>query len=132
MIKKSRYLEVGGLDEQNLPIAFNDVDFCLRLMEKGYMNVFTPYCEAIHAESSSRGYEDTSEKKSRFDRESEYLRFRHNQIFEYGDPWYNPNFTSESENMRFAGDIDDKSLFGIFKRGKNGRMYYEPIMYKNT
>ncbi len=77
MVKKNLYLAVGGLDEQNLAVAFNDIDFCLRLREKGCLNVFTPYCEAYHRESISRGYEDTPEKLLRFEREIAYLHRRH-------------------------------------------------------
>jgi len=58
MVSRAKYDEVDGLDEKEFAVAYNDVDFCLRLLEKGYRNVFTPFVEAIHYESASRGYED--------------------------------------------------------------------------
>ena len=99
MVKKNLYHEVGGLDENNLRIAFNDVDFCLRLREKGYLNVYTPYCEAWHHESISRGQEDTPEKQERFRQEVLYMMDRHQATLTDGDPYYNPNLTLEHENF---------------------------------
>ena len=91
------------MDETDLAIAFNDIDFCLRVRERGLLNVFTPWCEAWHHESLSRGYEDTEEKKERFWREVEYFRERHAAVLEAGDPFYNPNLTLWHENF----DLDD-------------------------
>lgn len=99
MVKKSIYDEVGGLNENDLKIAFNDVDFCLRVQEKGYKNVFTPYCEAYHHESISRGAEDNPEKVARFNSEVEYMKTRHNEILKNGDPYYNVNLTLDRENF---------------------------------
>lgn len=99
MVKRSLYLEVGGLNEYHLPISFNDVDFCLRLRERGYLNVFTPYCELYHHESRSRGYENTVEKRQRFTHERAYLRQRHSVVFAKGDPYYNPNLPLDRENF---------------------------------
>lgn len=98
MVKRSLHEKLGGFDEENLPIAFNDVDFCLRLLEKGYFNVFTPYCEAYHYESISRGYEDSPEKVKRFQKEAKYLQIRHSMILSEGDPFYNINLTTSKEN----------------------------------
>ena len=105
MIKKSIFEEVKGLNEQDLKIAFNDVDFCLRVREAGYLNVFTPYCEAYHHESVSRGLEDTEEKKMRFKNEVEFVRKRHNNILENGDPYYNPNLTLDREAFSYAQSL---------------------------
>ncbi|MDD5040090.1 MAG: glycosyltransferase family 2 protein [Patescibacteria group bacterium] len=99
MIKSSLYKQLGGLDEKNLPIAFNDVDFCLRLREKGYLNIFTPECELYHYESRSRGQEDSQEKKDRFAGEVRFMQKRHQAIVSAGDPYYNPNLTLENENF---------------------------------
>ncbi|MDY6969239.1 MAG: glycosyltransferase, partial [Spirochaetota bacterium] len=99
MVKKSVYLDVGGLNEEELSIAYNDVDFCLRLREKGYLNVFTPYCEAYHHESLSRGGEDTRDKLKRFQNEIKYMQKRHAEILKKGDPYYNPNLTLTRENF---------------------------------
>ncbi|HQD57371.1 MAG TPA: glycosyltransferase family 2 protein [Candidatus Competibacteraceae bacterium] len=99
MVKKSLYLALGGLDEINLPIAFNDVDFCLRLREQGYLNVFTPYCELYHHESQSRGPETTPHRKQLFRQELHYLRQRHSTIFDKGDPYYNPHLPLNRETF---------------------------------
>jgi GT2 family glycosyltransferase/2-polyprenyl-3-methyl-5-hydroxy-6-metoxy-1,4-benzoquinol methylase len=99
MVKKNYFLEVGGLDEENLGTALNDVDFCLKLREKGYLNVFTPYCEAYHYESVSRGYEDTPEKQKRFRREVSFFQQRWAKVLAAGDPYYNPQLTLEREDF---------------------------------
>ena len=102
MVKRQIYDEIDGLDEDNLKIAFNDVDFCLRIREKGYLNVFTPYCEAIHHESISRGHEITLEQQERFNREVDYMAMRHGKLLEQGDPYYNHALTLEHEDFSLA------------------------------
>ncbi len=99
MVKAKIFQELQGLNEENLKIAFNDVDFCLRVQEKGYRNIFTPYCEAYHHESISRGAEDNAEKLARFNSEIEYLQERHKEILKNGDPYYNPNLTLDREDF---------------------------------
>jgi len=99
LIKKEIFEELDGLDDENLAIAFNDIDFCLRIKELGYLNTFTPYCEAYHHESISRGYEDTVEKQLRFSKEVMYMQKRHKSILLNGDPYYNKNLTLEHENF---------------------------------
>ena len=102
MVKRQIYDEVDGLDEDNLKIAFNDVDFCLRIREKGYLNVFTPYCEAIHHESVSRGHEITLEQQERFNREVDYMAMRHEKLLERGDPYYNHALSLVFEDFSLA------------------------------
>lgn len=99
MVKKSLYEAIGGMDEQHLAVAFNDVDFCLRLREKGYFNVFTPYCELYHHESRTRGHEDTPQKQRRFIKEIEYMQKRHITILQNGDPYYNPNLPLDRDDF---------------------------------
>jgi GT2 family glycosyltransferase len=99
MIKKSLYEAMGGMDEQHLAVAFNDVDLCLRLREQGYLNVFTPFCELYHHESKTRGYEDTPQKKQRFMQEIAYIRKRHAGILEKGDPYYNVNLPLDRDDF---------------------------------
>jgi GT2 family glycosyltransferase len=82
-------------------IAFNDIDFCLRLRANGYLNIYTPYCEAYHHESASRGYEVTPEKKLRFKTEIGHFRERWKDILATGDPYYNVNLTLEKEDFSF-------------------------------
>ncbi len=101
MVKKKIYFEVNGLEEK-LQIAFNDVDFCLKVKEQGYQNVFTPYCEAYHHESISRGVEDTQEKITRFNQEMDYIKTRHQKIISEGDPYYNPNLTPFYEDFSIS------------------------------
>ena len=99
MVKKSIFDEVNGLNEKHLSVAFNDVDFCLRVMEAGYNNVFTPYCEAYHHESISRGTEDNAEKIDRFNSEILYMKKRHKDFLNKKDPFYNKNLTLDREDF---------------------------------
>lgn len=92
MVKRALFEELGGLDE-SFAIALNDVDFCLRLREKGYLNVWNPYCELYHFESISRGLDDAGEKARRYDEESARFREKWKAQLEKGDPYYNPNFS---------------------------------------
>lgn len=92
LVKRSLYEEVGGLDE-DFAISLNDVDLCLKLREKGYLNVFTPFAELFHYESVSRGLDDSGEKAERYNRESGRFREKWKEALEKGDPYYNPNFS---------------------------------------
>ena len=102
MVSRVAYLEMNGLDEEHLGTALNDIDFCLRLREKGYLNVFTPHCEAYHYESSSRGYEDTPEKQERLRHEIAWFQESHAEILKSGDPYYNPGLTYEDERFSYC------------------------------
>jgi GT2 family glycosyltransferase len=102
MIKRKIYVEIGGLDEDNLSVALNDIDFCLRLRQKDYFNIFTPYCEAIHHESASRGYEETPERKMRFQKEIDYFRNKWRKMLSEGDPFYNRNLTLQREDYSIS------------------------------
>ena len=97
-IRKDRYLEVGGLDEVSLPVAFNDVDLCCKLLRAGYRNVWTPFAELYHHESATRGVEDTPEKKARFQGEIETMMTRWAELLA-NDPAYNPNLTLVGEDF---------------------------------
>ncbi|MCR5303808.1 MAG: glycosyltransferase family 2 protein [Lachnospiraceae bacterium] len=98
MVKKSLYEEVGGLD-QKFAIALNDVDFCLRLREKGLVNVWTPFAELFHYESASRGNDMEGERAERYNRESALFRERWKEILEKGDPYYNVNFSLDRSDF---------------------------------
>jgi GT2 family glycosyltransferase/2-polyprenyl-3-methyl-5-hydroxy-6-metoxy-1,4-benzoquinol methylase len=100
IIKKSIFEEVHGLDEVNLKIAFNDVDFCLRVQEAGYLNVWTPFAELYHHESATRGLEDTPQKKERFSKEVLYVQSRWPALRD--DYTYNPNLTLDHEDFGLA------------------------------
>ena len=93
MVKKELFDAVGGLNEE-FKIALNDVDFCLKLREKGYLNVFTPFAELYHFESASRGIDIVDETKAkRYEEESSLFRDKWKDILEKGDPYYNVNFS---------------------------------------
>ncbi|MCD7820240.1 MAG: glycosyltransferase family 2 protein, partial [Lachnospiraceae bacterium] len=92
MVKREAYNKAGGFEER-LAVAFNDVDFCLRVREAGYLVVYDPYAELYHYESKTRGTEDTKEKAMRFQGEIEYMRGRWNRMLREGDPYYNRNFS---------------------------------------
>jgi O-antigen biosynthesis protein len=82
-------------------VAFNDVDLCLRLIERGYRNVWTPYAELYHYESLSRGSDLEGEKAERFKREVEVMRQRWGQVLDY-DPCVNPNLSLQSTDVALA------------------------------
>lgn len=98
LVKKSLFEEVGGLDE-SFAISLNDVDFCLKLREKGLLNVFTPFAELYHYESVSRGLDDSGEKAERYNRESAHFREKWKNVLEKGDPYYNPNFSLDRSDF---------------------------------
>ena len=101
LVRKEVFDVVGGFDEKNLSVAFNDVDLCLRIQEKGFNNVWTPYAEMYHYESATRGYEDTPEKQERFNKEVNYMKQRWGNAL-LVDPAYNPNLTLDREDFSFA------------------------------
>jgi GT2 family glycosyltransferase len=93
MVKKSIYQQVGGLNESDLPVSFNDIDFCIRVRDAGYRNLWTPFAELYHYESATRGSDTaTAEKRKRFERESEYMIETHGEKLKR-DPAYNPNLS---------------------------------------
>lgn len=101
LVRKTVYLEVGGLNADQLAVAFNDVDFCLKVRAAGYRNLWTPFAELYHHESASRGTEDTPEKLARFAREVDYMRRTWGPQLD-ADPAYNPNFSLEIEGFKLA------------------------------
>ncbi len=106
MVKKSLYNELGGLDE-SFRVALNDVDFCLRLREKGYLNVFTPFAELYHFESASRGSDverADEEKARRYEEEAQRFREKWSELLAKGDPYYNPNFSLDSSDYSLRVD----------------------------
>lgn len=100
LVRKDVFEEVGGLDE-SLEVAFNDIDFCLRIAEHGYRNVWTPWAELYHYESASRGYEDNPVKKARFDGEVARMQARWGKSLLW-DPAYSPNLGVNGHNFPLA------------------------------
>jgi len=98
-IRKSVYEEVGGLNEENLTIAYNDVDLCLKVHEAEYRNLWTPYAELYHHESKSRGKDNTHEKKARYLSEVAYMQKMWGHIL-VNDRYYHPAFTKTAEQFQ--------------------------------
>ena len=98
MVKKSAFDAVGGLSEE-LAVAFNDIDFCMKLRKAGYLIVYNPYAELYHYESKSRGLEDTPEKVARFNKEIATFEKKWPEILKNGDPYYNPYLTLKSQDF---------------------------------
>ena len=101
VVRRAVWDEVGGLNEAELSVAFNDVDFCLRVLAKGYRNVWTPHAELYHDESRSRGSDEASEKAARFQRECEVMR-RHWGPLLKRDPYYSPHLTLIREDYSLS------------------------------
>ena len=99
LVSKEKYLEVGGLEE-NLTVAFNDVDFNMKLLDAGYYNICLPQVKLYHYESKTRGYDTTSEKHKRFLKEKEYM-FNKWKVKIAKDSFYNKNY---SRNIPFNLD----------------------------
>lgn len=98
MVSREKFLAVGGLDEIDFAVAYNDVDFCLKLLKSGYNNVLASQCTAIHFESSTRGTDQSKTNKERHDREKALLRQKWRGLFDSGDPFYNSNLTLARED----------------------------------
>jgi len=98
LVKKDIFVSVSGFDEENLKVAFNDVDLCLKIKELGYWNVWTPHALLYHRESASRGSDLSGKNLNRYNREVSYLRNKWPKFISH-DPGYNPNLTKESEDF---------------------------------
>ncbi|MFM0078441.1 glycosyltransferase [Paraburkholderia sediminicola] len=102
LIRRTIFEEVGGLDEERFKVAFNDVDFCIRVRELGYRNLWTPFAELIHHESATRGQDITPEKQERFRLEVHEMNLRWGRVL-FTDPAYNRNLTLVRED--FSPDV---------------------------
>lgn len=100
-VRRSVFNQVGGFDEANLAVAFNDVDLCLKIQDLGYQIIWTPHAELIHLESASRGSDFSPEQRERFEREVAHMRARWGWRLDH-DPFYGPNFARESGDYRLA------------------------------
>ncbi len=98
MVKADAYKAVGGFDEE-LGVAYNDIDLCMKLRAEGGLIVWTPFAEAYHYESQSRGTDMSPENKARFEREKAIFKKRWQAELEKGDPYYNPNFTLDRSDF---------------------------------
>ena len=100
-LRKEVYEAVGGMDEDNLPVSYNDVDLCLRIREHGLRVVWTPFAELYHLEGGSRGFDETPEKMARAKREADYMRRRWAPVLD-ADSFYNPNFDLKDHSFDLA------------------------------
>ena len=98
LVKKEAFEKVNGFDP-DLAVAFNDIDFCLKIREAGYLIVYNPYAELYHYESKSRGMEDNEKKIKRFMGEIKKFHEKWFDILYNGDPYYNPNLTLLENNF---------------------------------
>ena len=103
LLRRDVWKQVGGMDE-GFRVAFNDVDFCMRIRQAGYLIVWTPYAELYHYESKSRGEEDNPEKQARFKGEIDRFTERWQAELDAGDPYYNPNLTLKREDFSLRDD----------------------------
>lgn len=102
LLRKRDYLAVGGMNANDFPVAFNDVDLCLKLRAAGLLVTWTPYARLLHAESASRGKEDTPQKRARADREADLLRRRWGAALPQ-DPAYHPSLNLDILSQAFGG-----------------------------
>lgn len=103
MVSKENFEKVGGFDER-FAVAYNDIDFCLKLRDINKVNVYEPYVVAYHYESKTRGYEDTDEKKKRLEKEANMLKDKWKKFFDKEDPYFNINFRHDTPDMRINPD----------------------------
>ncbi|AMN41333.1 glycosyltransferase family 2 protein [Rhodoplanes sp. Z2-YC6860] len=96
MLRRSTFFEVGGLDAQDLAVAFNDIDLCIKVQLHGYRNVITPFAKLIHLESATRGSDHTPDKIARFNREAKTMLQRYGDLLK-NDPFYSPNLSLSAE-----------------------------------
>jgi len=101
-VRRKTYLEAGGLDEHELCVAWNDVDFCMKVRDLGYRNLWTPYVELYHHEGLSRGADDTPEKVRRVDEERRVIVQRWS-LKQFNDPAYHPFLTQTNEHFGLRG-----------------------------
>jgi GT2 family glycosyltransferase len=104
LVRREVYREVNGLDEQNLAIAFNDIDFCFKVRQAGYRVIWTPHAELYHHESVSRGSDDTPEKAGRFQAEVQFMKKKWGEQLSR-DPFYSPHLTLEREDFSIGGIV---------------------------
>lgn len=105
MTNKAVYEQVGGMEEA-LAVAYNDIDYCLKLQNMGLHVLFTPYAELTHYESKSRGPEDTQEKQARLHSEAALFAERWSEVLSKGDPYYNPNFTRKKTDCSLRTEAE--------------------------
>lgn len=127
-IRRSVFFEVGGFDEVNLSVTFNDIDLCLRTADYGYRVVWTPFAELFHLECASRGQDDTPAKRARFLREWQHMRKTWGSLLTSADPFHNPNLLFASDQFRVPSTPRRPKPW--FQRGGQG--FSSPIRSEPT
>lgn len=110
LIRRDVFNEVEGLDANTFKVAYNDVDLCLKVLSRGYRNLWTPYAQLYHHESVSRGGDESGEKFQRLLTESEFMKFRWESLIEE-DRYFNPNFSKESINYELRDNYTKELCF---------------------
>ena len=105
MTPKEIFDKAGGFGEE-FQVAYNDVDYCLKVRQMGLLVVYNAFVEAYHYESATRGAEDTPEKKKRLKREAALFTSKWPEILEKGDPYYNVNLTLDNGDCRLRGQAE--------------------------
>ena len=119
LVKASVWDEVDGLDEK-FAVAFNDVDFCLRVRDRGYRIAWTPYAQLTHYESKSRGGDEKDPvKAARFAAEQQRLYDVHGKADILDDPYYNPSLTHDREDFSESGDLRNLKEGKVTVRWRN-------------
>ena len=119
LVKASVWDEVNGLDEK-FAVAFNDVDFCLRVRDRGYRIAWTPYAQLTHYESKSRGGDEKDPAKAaRFAAEQQRLYDVHGKADILDDPYYNPSLTRDREDFSESGDLRNLKEGKVTVRWRN-------------
>lgn len=125
MCKREVFEAIGGFNEEDLKIAFNDIDLCLKMVAKGLKNIYLPHVVLYHYESKSRGYDTTPEKQFRFIKEIEYMQKHWKQLFEH-DPCYSPNLTLQHEDYSIKEyDATEREFTVQLKRTENKLRHLE-------
>ena len=101
MMKKEDFINAGGFDEE-LAVAFNDIDLCVKMLRLGKYNVYTPFCELYHYESKSRGLDLEGEKNIRFQGEVKMAKEKWKDVLSKGDPFYSPNLSLDTGLFEIA------------------------------
>jgi len=100
-IRRELYIKAGGFDEENLKVAYNDVDFCLKVRHLGYENLWTPFAQMIHHESLSRGNDLDGANFARFKKEHGYMLAKWKETIDH-DPFFNPNLGHDTHTTQFS------------------------------
>ncbi|MBQ1748926.1 MAG: glycosyltransferase family 2 protein [Lachnospiraceae bacterium] len=110
MVRRELFNSIGGFDEE-LVVALNDVDLCMRVREAGYKILFNPFATLHHYESKSRGLEETDEKRERFEREIRHFQSKWQEDLDEGDPYYNVAFTLHYADYSLEMEEDNRGRY---------------------